>query len=190
LPRVEDVLRDRGVTSAWRVGAELQEGVVALRRDAGLPRLLDEIARFAVARVGLSAVFGTLEGAASALREARLACAAASAHSTEPVRFDEHPLAVLLAATPDAAAALARRVLGRVLEVADSDRAHLLGTMRVWLAEAGSTSAAARRLHVHRNTVRYRLRRLEELTGRDLTAPIDVAEMHVALEASRVLSLA
>jgi DNA-binding PucR family transcriptional regulator len=34
--------------------------------------------------------------------------------------------------------------------------------MRIWLAEAGSTSTAASRMHVHRHTVRYRLRRLEE----------------------------
>ena len=61
--------------------------------------------------------------------------------------------------------------------------------MRIWLAEAGSTSAAASRLHVHRNTVRYRLRRLEELTGRRLTDPLDVSELHVALECARMLGL-
>jgi len=44
-------------------------------------------------------------------------------------------------------------------------------------------------LHVHRNTVRYRLRRVEELTGRDLTQPIGVAELHLALEAARILQL-
>ena len=33
----------------------------------------------------------------------------------------------------------------------------LLETARTWLAVAGSTSAAAERLHIHRNTVRYRL---------------------------------
>jgi PucR C-terminal helix-turn-helix domain len=52
-----------------------------------------------------------------------------------------------------------------------------------------ATSAAAAKLHVHRNTVRYRLRRLEELTDRSLSRPIGVAELHLALEAIRILHL-
>ena len=65
----------------------------------------------------------------------------------------------------------------------------VIETARTWLAVGGSTSTAARELHVHRNTVRYRLRRLEELTGRDLATPVDAAELHVALECARFLGL-
>jgi len=66
----------------------------------------------------------------------------------------------------------------------------LLGTLKMWFDEDGATSTAAQRLHVHRNTVRYRLRRVEELTGRSLTRPAGVAELHLALEASRIHNLA
>ena len=73
--------------------------------------------------------------------------------------------------------------------VAD-DRAITIDTARVWIASAGSTSTAATRLHLHRNTVRYRLRRLEELTDRSLANPLDLAELHVALECARMLGVA
>ena len=66
-------------------------------------------------------------------------------------------------------------------------RAVALDTARAWFTNGGSTSRIARALHVHRNTVRYRIRRLQELTGRDLAQPLDAAEVHVALECVRLL---
>nr|WP_246319640.1 helix-turn-helix domain-containing protein [Nocardioides kongjuensis] len=71
----------------------------------------------------------------------------------------------------------------------EDDRAVVFATARAWLAAGGSTSTAARELHVHRNTVRYRIRRLEEITGRDLARPVDAAELYVALECVRILGL-
>ena len=61
----------------------------------------------------------------------------------------------------------------------------LLSTLRAWCAADGATSTAAACLHVHRNTVRYRLRRVEELTGRSLTRPAGIAELQLALAAVR-----
>ena len=77
-----------------------------------------------------------------------------------------------------------------MLDLPDDDRAVTIDTARVWIASAGSTSTAATRLHLHRNTVRYRLRRLEELTNRSLANPLDLAELHVALECARMLGVA
>ena len=65
----------------------------------------------------------------------------------------------------------------------------LLETLRTWFAEKGSTSAAAARLYVHRNTVRYRLRRIEELTGEDLTDPAASGRVLLALEAAGIFGL-
>jgi DNA-binding PucR family transcriptional regulator len=77
-------------------------------------------------------------------------------------------------------------ILGPVLALPAPERDVLLDTLRMWFAEQGATSVAAGKLHVHRNTVRYRLRRLEELTGRSLSQPTGSAELHLALEAVRI----
>jgi hypothetical protein len=189
LPHIEDRLRRNDITSVWRVGAERQEGVVVLRPRWGAERLAAEVQDIALGRVGLSAPFTELDEAPAAVREARLALAVATPRTRTVARYDDHPVAVLLASTPDLAEWVAQRVLGRVLELAELERTVLIDTVRVWLDEQGATSSAAKLLHVHRNTVRYRLRHLEELTGRSLTKPTDLADLYVALECARILGL-
>src|SRR5206468_704790 len=82
------------------------------------------------------------------------------------VRYEQAPVAVLLASAPEAATAVARTVLGPVLALPAAECDVLLATLRAWFAAHGATSLAAERLHVHRNTVRYRLKRLEDLPAR------------------------
>jgi hypothetical protein len=189
LPGIEQLLRRRNVTSAWRVDRDHQEGLVGLVPAYGVGRLLSDLQELARARVGVSASFSRVDGAHHARREARSAAVSATPGTTEVVRFEDRPLAVLLAGTPEGSDALAHGILGSLLDLPPEDRQVLLDTARTWLAVAGSTSAAADRLHIHRNTVRYRLQRLEELTGRDLSEPIGAAELHVALECARILGL-
>jgi sugar diacid utilization regulator len=189
LPNVEPVLRRHNVTSAWRLDHEHQDGLVELRLGFDAQHLVDVLTELARGRVGISAAFLGLADAPDARRQARLACYAATPSSRDLVRFDQHALAVLLAAAPDQATALASTVLGPVLALSREDRDVLLQTARTWLTAEGSSSVAAGELHLHRNTVRYRLRRLEELTGRDLAKPVDAAEVFVALECVRILGL-
>lgn len=57
------------------------------------------------------------------------------------------------------------------------------------LLETGSIEATARALFVHPNTVRYRLRKVLELVGRDPVRPRDAQELHVALVLGRAAAL-
>ena len=189
LVAVDRFLESRGVLSAWRLDPDFQEGLVVLRAGYTLGNLADDLGKVANGRIGVSAVFGSIDLAQHARREARLACASATPGGRDLVRFDEHPMAVLLASTPDWALTYARTILGAVLALPDDDRRVLLETAQTWLLAAGSTSAAAEQLFIHRNTVRYRLQRLEDLTGRNLAQPLDAAEVHIALEAVRILGL-
>ena len=190
LPDVERLLRAQNMDSAWRLDRAHQDGLVSLRPGARLAGLADVLASQATSRVGISRPFSRIPQAKHACEQARAAASAASPGSCEVVRYDDRPAAVLLARAPDSAAELARHVLGPVLQLPGEDSELLLHTARRWLECQGSTSAAAQRLHVHRNTVGYRLRRLHELTGLDLAHPLEAAQLHLALEAARVTGLA
>jgi len=65
------------------------------------------------------------------------------------------------------------RLLGPLAEYDARHNAELLATLRLFLACDGSWSACASRMYVHVNTVRYRISRVEALTGRDLSALAD-----------------
>jgi DNA-binding PucR family transcriptional regulator len=73
---------------------------------------------------------------------------------------------------------------GPLAALAEIDRdGSRLATLRAYLDAHGDAAAAARRLDVHVNTLRYRLRRVVELTGLDLTDPDErlVAELQLRL---------
>jgi DNA-binding PucR family transcriptional regulator len=90
---------------------------------------------------------------------------------------------VLLAAAPQAALEASRAVLGGIGSLPEEDRQLLLATFDAWVEAKGSANDAAAVLFCHPNTVRYRLRRIEAETGRDLSAPADIAELVAAARA-------
>ena len=190
LPGVETLLRRHALASAWRLEAERQVGVVTVRKLSDLAKVCQHVTPLARGRVGVSEPYTSLDQSAGALRQALVACAAATPGSTELVRYGDQPIAVMLASVPELGRNVADVVLGPVLALPAADRDALLDTMRAWFASNGSASSAAARLHMHRNTVHYRLRRVESLTGRSFTDPSAVGELHLALESIRILGIA
>jgi hypothetical protein len=189
LPGVETTLRRHTVVSAWRLDAELQVGVIAVSSPISVAKVCEYLVPLARGRVGVSEPYTSLDQSAAALRQARVAYAAATPGTCALIRYEQHPIAVMLASVPALGSTVARAVLGPVLALAAPDRDALLETLRAWFAEKGSASGAAARLHMHRNTVHYRLRRLESLTGRSIKHPTDVGELHLALESIRILGV-
>jgi purine catabolism regulator len=64
----------------------------------------------------------------------------------------------------------------------------LLRSLEVFIESNGSWERAARRLECHRHTLRYRVRRIEELTGRSLDSARDRIDFWLALRGREVLS--
>jgi DNA-binding PucR family transcriptional regulator len=79
-------------------------------------------------------------------------------------------------------------VLATVYDPLAAAGGELLETVAAYIEGAGSIDGAARLLFVHANTVRYRLRRVAELTGLQATEPRDGFLLHVALVHGRLRS--
>lgn len=80
----------------------------------------------------------------------------------------------LLLELRDLVAARGDRPTGPVARLFAYDAEHntnLVDTLRAWLDAFGDVMAAATSLYIHPNTFRYRLRRLSEVSGIDLTDP-------------------
>lgn len=82
---------------------------------------------------------------------------------------------------PEVLRAFRESVLGPI-ERWDAERGtDLVETVRAFLAHGGRWRETAGLLHVHHNTLRHRLARVEALTGRDLNLTADRVDLHLAL---------
>ncbi|MEX2288931.1 MAG: helix-turn-helix domain-containing protein [Mycobacteriales bacterium] len=82
-----------------------------------------------------------------------------------------------------------RRLLEEVYRPLERAGGDLLATAAAYLEGGGSVEGAGRTLFLHPNTVRYRLRKLAEVTGHDITTPRDGLVVRLALLLGRVRAL-
>ncbi|AJT68937.1 PucR family transcriptional regulator [Streptomyces chattanoogensis] len=135
---------------------------------------------------GVSALAAAPDGLDSALSQARYALAAARADAPKDARVtsveDLTTLGTLLAGVPaEVRTAFSSRVLGPLARGSSSSHRMLLETLEVFLAQHGSWARTAEALHLHVNTVHYRIQRIELLTGRDLSRLDHKLDLHAAL---------
>ncbi|HEX2030460.1 MAG TPA: helix-turn-helix domain-containing protein, partial [Actinomycetota bacterium] len=88
---------------------------------------------------------------------------------------------------PDALRAFADSILGPLDRYDGGHGGELLASLRAFLDHNARWEAAAAELFVHRHTLRYRMRKVEELSGRDLGSPHDRMEFWLALRARDLL---
>jgi PucR family transcriptional regulator, purine catabolism regulatory protein len=134
--------------------------------------------------VGLSGQLGRLGRTADAQREARWALEAGSVDDSALVRYGEHAPSFFLPRGLSEAERAVRHVLGALLDYDRTHEAELVKSLRVFLSHNRSWKNSAAELHVHKQTLVYRMRRVEELTGRRLDDTGDVAELWFALRAA------
>ena len=100
---------------------------------------------------------------------------------------EDHQLELVLGGDRRLANDLAGRALAPLEGETELSRERLGSTLEAWLRHRGRTEEVARALHVHPQTVRYRLARLRELFGERLDAPDGRFELELALRARRLV---
>jgi hypothetical protein len=172
---------DEGIPAERHVAARIRAAQAVMESDRSRVRLTVGVSAPAGS---VTALPGALHEAGSARRLAALRLAGpGGATAVSVVTSDEVASHELLLATVPASVlrSFRERLLGPLLAYDDQHRAELLPTLREFLACSGSWNVCAAKMYVHVNTVRYRIRRIEELTGRDLSRLDDQVDFFLAL---------
>ncbi|WP_306190300.1 MULTISPECIES: PucR family transcriptional regulator [unclassified Streptomyces] len=134
--------------------------------------------------VGLSAPAGPI-AAAAAYKQAEQALSVARRRGRVLVEHEQLASgSVLPLLADDAVRAFADGLLRALYEHDATGRGDLVASLRAWLSRHGQWDAAAADLGVHRHTLRYRMRRVEEILGRSLDDPDVRMELWLALKAT------
>lgn len=196
--------------AGWRLPAEVRLAVVPLEHSDGLRLALGPEAltlvratevvcvlpahqpRAAVDRAltGRSGVVGPVRAWAQAPESLRLALALrvrVGTGSTDaepgPAWVEDHLLDIVLHAEPGALADLTAHRLAPLDAERPASRERLAETLLAWLAHDGHRAAIGRELHIHPQTVGYRVGRLRELFGEALDDPQVRFELELVLRA-------
>ncbi len=126
---------------------------------------------------------------ARGLREARYALQVCRLEGWGAAGFDDLGTYRLLLsmAEPDALRAFADAMLAPLDAYDREHGGELQASLRAFLQHNARWETAAAELFVHRHTLRYRMRKVEELTGRDLSSSFDRMEFWLALRARELL---
>jgi hypothetical protein len=177
--------QDAARPAAHVFAARLRDAQAVLESDRSRIRLTTGVSAPAA---GVAALISALHEAESARRLAvmRAGTGAPPGHAPATVSVvtsDEVASHELLLASVSGSVlrSFRQRLLGPLQAYDERHHAELLPTLRQFLACSGSWNACAASMYVHVNTVRYRIRRIEELTGRDLSRLDDQVDFFLAL---------
>jgi PucR family transcriptional regulator, purine catabolism regulatory protein len=166
------------------------------------PNGLDPVEIARPARESLTAAHGSVRAAASrpvavgslrrAFHEARCALEATSLANGDGSHVASHrdlgAFTLLLALQDDEALRAYSDGLLEPIERTEGEYAgELLRSLEAYIENNGNWERAARQLYCHRHTLRYRVRKIEELTDRDLSRATDRIELWLALRARELV---
>jgi purine catabolism regulator len=175
-------LNERGVPHLLNKRTEASV-LMMVHGDREIRTLLQE----AGSPVGLSDPVSSSSRVADAYREALWALQGARATGSEIVCYGEDAASPFLPRDHGELRAIVHHMLGPLLEYDAEHSTPLVASLRIYLARNRSLKETSEALHVHKQTVIYRMRRVEELTGRRLGRIEDIVDFWLALRALDLL---
>jgi PucR family transcriptional regulator, purine catabolism regulatory protein len=164
------------------------------RAAAGLSRELEDALPGFHLTIGVSRRVADPVDLHRAGSEARLAVNVGEAERTPLLAFeDTGAYRLLLPAMSEDPAELERFFAETIEPLAAYDEQYeteLVATVEAYLANDGNVAATAKQLFTHRHTIRYRLERVRELCGHDVSATEGREKLGLGLKAMRVLGIA
>ncbi|MWA00073.1 PucR family transcriptional regulator [Actinomadura sp. LD22] len=103
------------------------------------------------------------------------------------IQCTDHLASLLILSDEEIARQVARHQLGTFTELRSVERSRLRETLLVWLSSGGTYPEVADQLHVHPQTVRYRMRKLTQMFGERLRDPQWRFEMLLALHVDQMI---
>lgn len=169
---VRERMEDSGVLSHWRLHTGHVVGLAHLAPGQA-PRAREVVARVTRGRVGTAMSREGVAGVRSAHQAALTAATSMPRGADQVADIVERLPEAVLARSPEITRLLVEETIGPLLQVSGVTRKVLLETLVAVMRNGGSATQAAEELVCHRNTVIYRVKRIEELTGRSLDSPRD-----------------
>ena len=179
----------RGLGVATLIGGDA-EGAFLVLPDPDAPGLAAELEHATAHELAALGPAVSPREASRSLHWARLVLRLArqGALAVEhPLRVERHLGLAILLQDEALARELIRRRLGPLQDLSVPERERLIATLHTWLDFQRRTPAIAEALHVHPQTVRYRIGKLRELLGAGLESAEGRFELELALRARRAL---
>ncbi|WP_449351604.1 PucR family transcriptional regulator [Streptomyces shaanxiensis] len=182
----EELQARLGAENVSHLVAQRHDGLLILLPDAQTTEELFGFGRDPRVRAGISPPVHSLKAVGDAARQARWAMEAARSEGRCVVVYGDQTPAFLPRTVAEGEAVVAR-VLGPVIAYDADNDSQLVHSLEVFLDSNRSWKEGGDRLGIHRQTLVYRMHRVEELTGRKLNRLQDQTELYLALQTLRML---
>jgi PucR C-terminal helix-turn-helix domain len=163
------------------IGCALVSGAASSSRNAELGRATESVTCALGPTVPRAELASSWSLAKSALRAAE----AGAIDGASPIAADQHLADLMILESGGLVERLAQSRLAPLGELTPAARARMEETGLAFVQHGGNAAAMARDLHLHPQTIRYRLTRLRELFGEQLEDPDARFELELALRAAR-----
>jgi PucR-like helix-turn-helix protein/diguanylate cyclase with GGDEF domain len=179
----EDRLERAGIGSHWHVRGGYYFGVIA-HDSQSVAEIAAQLEPCVSGRVAVAPCQDGLAGFATAYQLAARAAESLPRGTQRLIAVADRLPEVLIAGSPEVVPVLVAETVGPLLHQPPQLAETLLDTLAALLANDGSPTHAAVTLYCHRNTVIYRMRQIESITGRSLHDARDKFELTLGLLAT------